>query len=157
MVRSCVADPDPEGAGNFGRIRIRIRSPDPKLEPNKSVKSFGQFLSWIRIQDSDPDSNPRFESAFAFGSRSETYFTPYQDPKHFFLGSATLVGRGGLRRTSRSIVIFQYIFILRGQATVHTPSACGWYQNSKYARNSKPVFSRVTSFHNQMHDLWYFI
>jgi hypothetical protein len=40
-------------------------------------KSFRQFLIRIQIQDSDPDSNPGFESGFG----SETNFRPDPYPK----------------------------------------------------------------------------
>jgi hypothetical protein len=52
---------------------------------------FCQFLILIRIQDSDPESNPGFESGSETRSGSETNFRPDPDPKPDpKLGSATL-------------------------------------------------------------------
>jgi hypothetical protein len=52
---------------------------------------FCQFLILIRIQDSDPESNPGFESGSETRSVSETNFRPDPDPKPDpKLGSATL-------------------------------------------------------------------
>ncbi len=59
---------------DFLSLKMRLRK-----NFNTKIGSFGQFLNRIRIQDSDPDPNPGFESGFKTNCKPDP--DPKSDPK----------------------------------------------------------------------------